>query len=220
MSFYGRLRTYYPAFGFFWLCVLRLVFKYVFEFRPNACAFIFPIVSLNLMNLPVTALVALLTQSAFNIVIFDLPRDTLIVDDLIFNALFVLIITVIAKFMYDANPVQQIVLMSLVYTGMNMAWPLQTYTPVSFPDTTRSEFALFMSEVFASIVIIFTTGPIKVYLDVKRGATTIKELSDGYEESQDWLHKKLGAQEDTGILPTKRPPERANLKKRNVTPTD
>ena len=189
MSFYGRLRTYYPAFAIFWLCILRLVFKYLFEFRPNACAFIFPVVSLTLVNLPVTALVAFVTQSAFNIIIFDQPRDSLVIDDIIFNVAFVSLITLIAKITYDANPIKQIVLMSLAYTGLLMAWPLAQYTPVSFPDTKRSDFSRFLTEVIASVIIIFSTGPFKVYLDVKRGATSVKQMKDEYEESQEWLHK-------------------------------
>ena len=189
MSFYGRLRTYYPAFAIFWLCILRLVFKYLFEFRPNACAFIFPVVSLTLVNLPVTALVAFVTQSAFNIIIFDQPRDSLVIDDIIFNVAFVFLITLIAKITYDANPIKQIVLMSLAYTVLLMAWPLAQYTPVSFPDTKRSDFSRFLTEVIASVIIIFSTGPFKVYLDVKRGATSVKQMKDEYEESQEWLHK-------------------------------
>ncbi len=77
MSFYGRLRNYYSIFAFFWICLIRIVFKHVFEFRPNACAFIFPVVSLTLFNLPVTAIVALVSQSALNFKIFELPDGEL-----------------------------------------------------------------------------------------------------------------------------------------------
>ena len=61
MSFYGRLRNFYSLFAICWLSLIRVVFKYVFQFRPNACAFIFPVVSLTLINLPVTAITALVT---------------------------------------------------------------------------------------------------------------------------------------------------------------
>ena len=59
MSFYGQIRRFYSLFAMFWLCLIRVVFKYVFQFRPNACAFVFPIVSLTIINLPVTAVIAL-----------------------------------------------------------------------------------------------------------------------------------------------------------------
>ena len=74
MSFYGQLRKYYSVFAMFWLCFIRIVLKYGFEFRPNACAFIFPVLSLNIYNLPVTAIVAFCWQSAFNMFIFESPN--------------------------------------------------------------------------------------------------------------------------------------------------
>ena len=107
--------------------------------------------------------------------------------------------------------------MSLTYVVMLNVWPLSKYTPVTYPDTLYTNMGLFFIECIASVVLILTTGPFKVFLDVKRGATSIKEISDGYEDSRTWMHKQVGV--DDGILPN-RQPERAGLRKRDVKPSE
>ena len=99
MSFYGSLRRFYPLFAIIWMSLIRFVFKHLFAFRPNACAFMFPVGSLTIINLPVTGLVAFLTQVALNIKIFPLPDGEVYkANDLLFSAAFVIGICVLTKF--------------------------------------------------------------------------------------------------------------------------
>ena len=155
----------------FWLCIIRVAFKYVFEFRPNACAFIFPIVSLTILNLPVTVVIALVWQSAMNLFIFETTDDKLFnLDDLAFNAVFVVVIAICVKLMDGSDKViQQMAAAVACYVVLLNVWPLAKYTPITYPDTSYSNGGCFVIEFIATIIIIFTTGPIKVFFDIKRG---------------------------------------------------
>ena len=218
MAFYGRLRNYYSVFALFWLTLIRFAFKHLFAFRPCACAFMFPVGSLTLVNLPVTAFAAFVTQTAVNIKIFELPDEVYRTDDVIFNAAFVAAITLVAYLVNDdANPLKQLAAMSVCYVAMLNMWPTK-YSPVTFGDTMYSNAGLFFIEIIATVIIIFSTGPFKVWLDVKRGATSIREIADGYEDQRTWMHKTAGV--DEGILPQKAQPERQNLKKRDPKAQD
>ena len=95
MAFYDRLRNYYGIFAIFWLCMLRVAFKHLLGVTPNACAFIFPVLSLDIVNEYVTALIAFVAQSAMNVYIFE--HDQFMRDDLIFNAAYVVIVIVAIK---------------------------------------------------------------------------------------------------------------------------
>ena len=44
-------------------------------------------------------------------------------------------------------------------------------------------------------------GPIRVWLEIKEGTTSIKEIQDGFEDRQTWMHKQMGI--DTNLLPDK-----------------
>ena len=41
---------------------------------------------------------------------------------------------------------------------------------------------VFVTEMFSTIAIIFATGPIKVFLEVQSGKTSVKDLKDGFED--------------------------------------
>ena len=47
------------------------------------------------------------------------------------------------------------------------------YTPV---QEDASLIRLFLQELLSVIAVIFTTGPLKLFLDVKRGSTSIKDI--------------------------------------------
>ena len=55
-----------------------------------------------------------------------------------------------------------------------------------------------------TIVFIFGNGPLKVFLDIKEGKTSIKKMMEDYEDERTQMHEKLGViRKEDGILPTK-----------------
>ena len=72
-----------------------------------------------------------------------------------------------------------------------------------FDNTTAGLFGTIAMTLFQSVVTIFGTGPIKVWLDIKRGQTSLSEISTDLQDDQGWLHKKLGVENRSGVLPSK-----------------
>ena len=71
-----------------------------------------------------------------------------------------------------------IALSNLAYAALVTFWPM----PLPHIANDQTFMSLFFKEVFATILVIFSTGPIKVYLDVKRGKTSVGELKANYED--------------------------------------
>ena len=88
MSFFGRVRQFYPAFALFYVSVIRLAVWYLTEIKLRACTFIFPTQCLDIYNLPVTVLVTFISQTILS---NQIEKGTLwpIDDDsILFHAMF------------------------------------------------------------------------------------------------------------------------------------
>ena len=58
---------------------------------------------------------------------------------------------------------------AFVFACLTLGWPNK------LPFGENSSFlGLFFKELIKNVILIFATGPLKVYLDVKRGKTSIK----------------------------------------------
>ena len=66
-----------------------------------------------------------------------------------------------------------------------------------------------------TVFVIFLTGPVKVWLDVKRGHTSLAELQSDMEDERSWLHKKMGVDERPGLFPESNRPRKRQ--KENAT---
>ena len=96
--------------------------------------------------------------------------------------------------------IPSIVLSGLAYAALATVWPMPL--PHLDVDSVRKTFmTLIIREVLSTIAVIFTTGPIKVWLDIKRGKTSISELQENYEDQRGWLHSQLGADNRPGLFP-------------------
>ena len=83
--------------------------------------------------------------------------------------------------------IPSIVLSALAYSVLATMWPMTL--PHLDAESVRKPFmTLLIREVVSTIVVIFTTGPIKVWLDIKRGKTSVQELQENYEDQRGWLH--------------------------------
>lgn len=51
---------------------------------------------------------------------------------------------------------------------------------------------LFFSELFSTICVIFCFGPIKVWMDIQRGETSLKDIKDGFGERPTWMARNPG----------------------------
>ena len=63
MSFFGRLRQFFPAFALFWVSVVRLVLWYGSQVRTRGCTFIYMTQCLEIYNLPVTVFATFVSQT-------------------------------------------------------------------------------------------------------------------------------------------------------------
>jgi len=48
---------------------------------------------------------------------------------------------------------------------------------------------------------IFMNGPLKIFLDIKEGKTSMKKIIEDYEDDRNLMHQKLGVRKPD-ILPT------------------
>ena len=98
----------------------------------------------------------------------------------------------------------------ILFTFMSQMQPAAVHTPGPLgneeaPPTIVGTFALSW---FQTVVIIFATGWIKVWLDVKRGATSVSEMESDLQDQRGWLHKKMGIDNRGGVLPNQNRPQR------------
>ena len=58
-----------------------------------------------------------------------------------------------------------------------------------------------LKEVGYSILFLFMNGPLKVWLEIKEGRTSIKKLVEDYEDERTIAHTRLGVKKPD-LLPT------------------
>ena len=83
MSFFGRLREYYPAFAVFYVSVMRTLVWFLAGIKMPASTYIFPTQCLTIMNVPVTVVVTFVTQTLLGNWIergqlWPIPHETLV----------------------------------------------------------------------------------------------------------------------------------------------
>ena len=64
------LRNYYDMFAFFWISLIRVFSWFVLGVPTDACGFIFPVLSLTIVNLPITVIMAFFSQTVVGFGIF------------------------------------------------------------------------------------------------------------------------------------------------------
>ena len=62
-------------------------------------------------------------------------------------------------------------------------------------------FQNFLAECFYTIVFIFLNGPLKVWLEIKEGKTSLKKILEDYEDERNLVHDKFGLKKPD-LLPT------------------
>ena len=70
----------------------------------------------------------------------------------------------------------------------------------------------FLNTCFQVVFTLFLSGPVKIFLDVKRGETSLQEMQDDLQDDRSWFHKKMGVDERAPIFPDREPqgPRRRN----------
>ena len=214
MSFFGRIRAYYPAFAVFYVSVIRLLLWYTIGVSTKACSFIFMTQCLVLYNMPVNMLVTFVTQTLVSNLIergavWPVPQEVLV-----FHALFTGLLGVsyfglnkaFVKSKKDKDPVFGYIASSCLIFGILcsvMPEGIQSPGPIGADDSPASFIGTVLFTFFQTICVTFATGPIKVWLDVKGGKTSLKEMQDDYIDERTWLHKKMGADGRAGLLPNR-----------------
>jgi hypothetical protein len=59
-----------------------------------------------------------------------------------------------------------------------------------------------LTECFYTVAFIVINGPLKVYLEIKEGKTSIEKIKEDYEDERTLMHSRFGVTKKTGILPT------------------
>ena len=106
-----------------------------------------------------------------------------------------------------------LVLSSLAYAFLANRWP-ENLPQVDIGGVRKSFWSMLLREFISTIVITFSTGPLKVWLDVKRGKTSLSEMKANYEDQRLFMHKSMGVDGRPGLFPDANP----NLRRRNVDP--
>ena len=222
MSFYGVLRTYYDAFALLWITVLRFFAWYALGVPTDGCAFIFPIVSLTIVNLPVTVVSATIAGSAAGYLLYGLPyaQTDVILFNIVFCSMLGAINVILKAKIGDGKEenagnrvLPSLVLSSLAYATLASMWP-ENLPQVDIGGVRKSFWSMLLREFISTIVITFSTGPLKVWLDVKRGKTSLSEMRANYEDQRLFMHKSMGVDGRPGLFPDANP----NLRRRNVDP--
>ena len=68
-------------------------------------------------------------------------------------------------------------------------------------DQNRSILGETAAEIGYSILMVFLNGPLKVYLEVKEGKTSLKKMVEDYEDERTLAHKRFGVKR-ADVLPT------------------
>ena len=55
------------------------------------------------------------------------------------------------------------------------------------------------------VFVILATGPVKIFLDIKRGETSMKEIANDMNDERMWVHKTFGVDERAPIFPDREP---------------
>ena len=219
MSFFGRLRRFYPAFALIYVSAVRVILYWLTGLQTQACTFIFGTQCLKLVNAPVTVTATFLTQTLVSNFIERGAIWPISQDILVFHLLLSVGLGALSyglKLAYktkndDKDPVLQAILGgSLLYTMLvfTMSSPFEAPGPVGPKSSTPGFFSTLMTTLLQTVVTIFVTGWIKVFLDIKRGATSIGELQAGFEDERTWMHKKLGVDNRAGLFPESQGPRR------------
>ena len=220
MSFYGVLRTYYDAFALLWISILRLFAWYALGVPTDGCAFIFPIVSLTIVNLPITVVSAFIAGSAAGYLLYGLPyaQTDVILFNIVFCAMLGAINVILKAKIGGGNDekagdrvLPSLILSSLAYATLASMWP-ENLPQVDIGGARKSFWSMLLREFISTIVLTFSTGPLKVWLDVKRGKTSLSEMRANYEDQRLWMHKNMGVDGRPGLFPDANP----NLRRRNV----
>ena len=132
MSFYGMLRNYYDLFAFFWVSVLRVFAWFVLGIPTDGCGFIFPVLSLTIVNFPLTVIMAFFSQTVVGFGIFGKAYQT--TDMVMFNAFFCAMLGVVSialkvkvekgKDDKGDSIIPMIILSSLAYAALATMWPM------------------------------------------------------------------------------------------------
>ena len=108
--------------------------------------------------------------------------------------------------------IQSVVCGSLLFVILECFMPSSVIAPGPIGAGASPESSSFASDLAKNmgqtVFVIFLTGPVKVWLDIKRGDTSISELQADLQDERSWLHKKMGVDERPGLFPEDNRPRR------------
>lgn len=156
-----------------YVCFLRYISFTFFDFDAVAYAFIFPLCCLKVKNFWMTIAIVNLSQSILNIYLYG--HNNLYVE-----AGFTVLCRLANDFIFrdkrlgDEAIMVQITGSICLYIGC-----LYTYRDYGFvyqPVMSESYINIALTEFFSTLAIIFATGPIRLFLEVKEGSTSMDKI--------------------------------------------
>lgn len=199
-QFYRRLRSIYPPFALVYISLLRYICSTCFSFRAVAYAFIFPLCCLNINGFICTVAAVNLSQGCMNFFLFG---ENHLFAEAGFSVILAAVNSVMLKQKGGEDAVMKRITVGVCIFVLCLYVARENdyqYGPVSDPNLIN----VFVTELFATIGIIFATGPIKVALEVQGGETSVKEMKEGFEERSYKFNRNIGVKEQD-VLPSQAP---------------
>ena len=172
-------------FAILYTAAFRVFGWWIWEYKFRAAGMIFCVQCLNLYNEYVTILATLVAHTLADAYIYEgvfwpIPPRTII-----FNALYMSAIALIGyglKLRYKKSPTDKDPVFSMIFCScvLYMLIRKQLIYTQGWDETLfeRNGPALGYIgwELSNTILLIFVTGPFKIWLDIKRGSTTLKDI--------------------------------------------
>ena len=168
MSFFGRLKKFYPAFALFYVSVIRLVIWYLISIPTRACTFIFATQCLSIYNLPVTVLATFVSQTLISNLISTGAVWPVPIETIVFSAVFCVLLgglnIGLSQTSKEKDGNKDQVIPSLICGSLLFTILYKLMPHANLKEDDSGLFGMFFKETLQTVIIVFVTGPIKVWL--------------------------------------------------------
>eukprot|EP00347_Sterkiella_histriomuscorum_P021817 403332661 len=185
-----------------YLILVRLLFAFCLDVKPVLAPLVFPLITLRLYN-PKIKYVSIFIQ-------YTLVNQLIFGDQTLTDLLLILVFCAVVQFEIEQmNKKQwhiflQIVISNVTLIGIIFALKSQLdidFTPLGKYTLDDISNNTILPEILYTILFIFLNGPVKVFLEIKEGKTSVKKMMDDYEDERNLLHTKFGLKRPD-LLPT------------------
>ena len=186
------LSKFYEPISLTLFSLVRVLFVKGFEVHNQTATLLFPLLTQRLISLPIKALVLFAWS---NIMEYLLSGQLLDIPHLIaFIVMFGL-----SEYLNKQKKHIFMIILASNLAGL-LALEVSGFDLPSEHSKLERIIVWTASESFYTIVFIFINGPLKVYLEIKEGKTSVKKIIEDYEDERNVIHQKMGVK-NPDLLP-------------------